>query len=53
MFTAQGAAVSIEESAYFAESAGPRGASQIVLRGVTYGETEVNWVAAFMAEEKT
>ncbi len=53
VFTAQGAAVSIEESAYFAESAGPRGASQIVLRGVTYGETEVNWVAAFMAEEKT
>jgi uncharacterized heparinase superfamily protein len=49
-FTAQGAVLSIEESAYFAESAGPRPAQQIVLRGATAGETEVNWVAAYMTE---
>jgi len=45
-----GAALSIEESAYFAENAGPRPTSQIVLRGVTYGETEVNWVAERLPE---
>jgi uncharacterized heparinase superfamily protein len=50
-FTAQGAVLSLEESAYFAESAGPRPAQQIVLRGATAGETEVNWVAAYMAED--
>ena len=50
-FTAQGAVLSIEESTYFAESAGPRPALQIVLRGATFGETEVNWVAAHMAED--
>lgn len=44
-FSADGATLSVEESAYFAESAGPRPAAQIVLRGVTFGETEVNWVA--------
>lgn len=50
-FSAQGAALAIEESAYFAESAGPRRALQIVLRGVTFGETEVSWVAERMAED--
>lgn len=49
-FCAQGAALSIEESAHFAGSAGPRAALQIVLRGVTFGETEVNWVAERMPE---
>ena len=52
-FTAQGATLSVEDGAYFAESAGPRPAQQIVLRGVTFGEAEVNWVAAHMTEEKT
>ena len=52
-FTAQGAVLYIEESAYFAESAGPRPAQQIVLRGATAGETEVNWVAAYMPSEET
>src|SRR5665647_500668 len=50
-FSAQGASLAIEESAYFAESAGPRRALQIVLRGVTFGETEVSWVAERMAED--
>lgn len=50
LFSADGAALSIEESAYFAENAGPRPTWQIVLRGVTYGETEVNWVAARLPE---
>jgi uncharacterized heparinase superfamily protein len=49
-FCAQGAALSIEESTYFAGSAGPRPALQIVLRGVTYGETEVNWLAERLPE---
>ncbi|MFN3622984.1 MAG: heparinase II/III family protein [Hyphomicrobium sp.] len=49
-FGAEGAALSIEESAYFAENAGPRPTQQIVLRGVTYGETEVNWVAERLPE---
>ena len=52
-FTAQGAVLYIEESAYFAESAGPRPAQQIVLRGATGGETEVNWVAEYVANEET
>ena len=49
-FSADGATLSVEESAYFAESAGPRPAVQIVLRGVTFGETEVNWVAERCSE---
>jgi uncharacterized heparinase superfamily protein len=52
-FTAQGGVLFVEESAYFAESAGPRSAQQIVLRGGTGGETEVNWVAAYLADEAT
>jgi uncharacterized heparinase superfamily protein len=52
-FAAHGAQVSIEESAYFANSAGPRAAMQIVLRAATYGESEVNWVVERAAEEHT
>ena len=52
-FTAQGATLSIEDGAYFGESAGPRRAQQIVLRGATFGEAEVNWAAARMTEDKT
>lgn len=44
VFSLEGARLSIEESTYFADSAGPRGALQIVARGATYGETEVRWV---------
>ena len=43
-FLAQGAEVSMEESTYFAGSAGPRSALQIVLRGKTTGEAEVRWI---------
>ena len=50
---ADGAQVSIEESAYFANSAGPRAAMQIVLRAATYGESEVSWVVERVAGEHT
>jgi uncharacterized heparinase superfamily protein len=50
-FSARGASLAVDESAYFAESAGPRRALQIVLRGVTFGETEVNWLADRIVEE--
>jgi uncharacterized heparinase superfamily protein len=50
LLSAAGAALSVEDSAYFAESGGPRAALQIVLRGVTFGETEVNWVVERLAE---
>jgi len=42
-FSAEGAHVGVEESIYFADSAGPRHALQIILRGTTFGETEVRW----------
>ena len=42
-FTATGAALGIEESLHFADLAGPRAALQIVLRGATFGESEVRW----------
>ena len=45
-FKAEGAGLTVEESAYFADSSGPRRAMQIVLRGVTFGETEVSWTVA-------
>jgi uncharacterized heparinase superfamily protein len=40
----EGARLAIEESTYFADSAGPRRSLQIVARGATFGETEVRWV---------
>lgn len=42
-FEAEGAALSIEESTFYADSSGPRRALQFVLRGSTFGETEVQW----------
>lgn len=45
-FTAEGAELSIEDGLYFVDSAGPRANLQIVLRGATFGETEVRWRAA-------
>lgn len=44
-FTAEGAELSIEDGLYFVDSAGPRANLQIVLRGATFGETEVRWRA--------
>ncbi|MEZ5898449.1 MAG: heparinase II/III family protein [Hyphomicrobiaceae bacterium] len=42
-FRADGADMTLEESLFFAESSGPRPGLQIVLRGVTFGESEVRW----------
>lgn len=42
-FEADTAEMLIEESLYFVDSAGPRPGAQIVLRGTTFGETEVRW----------
>ncbi len=42
-FTLQGAQLSIEESTYFVDSAGPRRSLGIVARGATFGETDVAW----------
>ena len=41
--TASGATVSIEESQYFADTAGVRRTRQVVLRAQCYGATEVRW----------
>lgn len=43
LFHAEEAELSIEESLFFAESSGPRPGLQIVLRGATFGESEVRW----------
>ena len=42
-FTADGIETSIEESLFFVDSAGPRPGLQIVLRGATFGKTEIRW----------
>ncbi|MGQ0457338.1 MAG: heparinase II/III family protein [Hyphomicrobium sp.] len=42
-FKAEGVGVSIEDSLYFVDSAGPRPSAQIVLRGATAGDIEVRW----------
>ena len=42
-FSVEGASAAIEESTYFADSTGPVRSLQIVVRGATYGETEVKW----------
>ncbi|MBU2583542.1 MAG: heparinase II/III family protein [Alphaproteobacteria bacterium] len=42
-FRASGARLAIEEGIYFADSAGPMRARQIVLRGTTFGQSEVTW----------
>ena len=52
-FTVQGAALTVEESTFFANSAGPRPAMQIVLRGATFGNSEVNWVVERARGEQT
>jgi uncharacterized heparinase superfamily protein len=43
IFSAESAALSIEESLFFVDSAGPRPGLQVVIRGTTFGETEVRW----------
>jgi uncharacterized heparinase superfamily protein len=48
-FTAEGAALTIEEGTFFADSSGPRRALQFVLRGATFGDTTVRWQLAIRA----
>lgn len=52
-FSLEGARLAIEESTYFADSAGPRRSLQIVARGATFGETEVRWVLEGQDEIQT
>lgn len=42
-FSTDGGDVSIEDGLYFVDSAGPRPNLQIVLRGATFGESEIRW----------
>jgi len=51
-FGAEGAEMTIEESVYFADIAGPRRALQIVLRGATFGESEIKWFVERLNPEK-
>ncbi|RUP00288.1 MAG: heparinase [Hyphomicrobium sp.] len=46
------AQLSIEESLYFVDSAGPRPSLQIVLRGTTFGQTSVQWSISAEKPEK-
>lgn len=46
---AEGARLVIEESMYFADATGPVRRLQIVLRGATYGESEVRWALSRQA----
>jgi len=43
VFEAADASLAIEESLFYVDSAGPRPGLQIVLRGTTFGETEIRW----------
>lgn len=40
---AEGARVVIEESAHYADAGGPLATLQVVLRGATFGESEIRW----------
>ncbi len=42
-FIAPADMLTLEDSIYFADSAGPCRSTQIVIRGATFGETEINW----------
>jgi uncharacterized heparinase superfamily protein len=43
LFSSDGAELSLEESLFFVDSAGPRPAMQLVLRASTFGDSEVRW----------
>jgi uncharacterized heparinase superfamily protein len=51
LFRAEGIALAVEESTFFANSTGPRGSLQIVLRAVTLGESVVNWSVTRIDED--
>lgn len=42
-FAAQGAALTFEDSAYYADFSGPRRTLQLVLRAACFGKSEVRW----------
>ena len=42
-FTADGAVLNIEDSAFYADTSGATRTRQIVLRGATFGESEIRW----------
>lgn len=44
LLSVEGATLSIEDSTFFVDSAGPRAALQVVLRGSSLSESEVRWV---------
>jgi len=50
-FTAKDAALTVEESTFFANSAGSRPAMQIVLRGATFGDSEIDWTIQRVPKE--
>lgn len=43
-FSVENAALTIEESTYYSDSAGPRASLQLVVRGATFGDSQVRWV---------
>jgi uncharacterized heparinase superfamily protein len=52
LFEAEGVPLAVEESTFFANSTGPRGSLQIVLRAATLGESVVDWSVARLKEGK-
>ncbi len=50
-FTAAGAAISLEDSIHYAEPTGPVRSQQLVLRGSTFGETDVGWTFELVATD--
>lgn len=49
-FSAQGAVLSLEAAVQFAYASGPRPVLRIVLRGATFGETQVRWTLQPVAD---
>jgi len=47
IFSTKDAALTIEESIFYVDSAGPRPSLQILLRKTTFGETNVQWAMRF------
>ncbi|MEQ1576382.1 MAG: heparinase II/III family protein [Hyphomicrobium sp.] len=43
-FSVENSALTIEESTYYADSAGPRASLQLLIRGATFGDSQVRWV---------
>lgn len=50
VFSAEGAVLSLEAGVQFAHASGPRQGLKIVLRGATFGETEVRWTLQPVAD---